>query len=97
MTAGKLDTRDPTVHYASTTHQIEEENFQKDRVDATEALAEEAEKAAEAVAREEGRWPPDQEVQSLRQAWPLCERMRPCHCLSSVSKEEKEAKEPPLK
>ena len=50
MNAGKLDTRDPTVHCASTTHQIEEENFQKDRADATEALVEEAEKAAEAVA-----------------------------------------------
>jgi hypothetical protein len=45
-----LATRDQTVLCASTTPQIEEENFQRDRADATEAPMREAEKAAEAVA-----------------------------------------------
>ena len=49
MTVVKLATRDQTVHCASTTIQIAEENLEKERVDATEALAEEASKAAEAV------------------------------------------------
>ena len=50
MSVMSLATRDQTVLCASTTPQIEEENFQRDQADATEAPMREAEKAAEAVA-----------------------------------------------
>ena len=50
MTVVKLATRDQTVHCASTTNQTAKDSLEKERVDATEALAEEAAKAAEAVA-----------------------------------------------
>ena len=50
MSVMSLATRDQTVLCASTTPQIEEENFQRDRADATETPSGEAEKAAEAVA-----------------------------------------------
>ena len=50
MTVMKLSTRDQTVHCASTTLQTAEENLKKERMDATEALVEQAAKASEAVA-----------------------------------------------
>ena len=50
MSVMSLATRDQTVLCASTTPQIEEENFQRDRADATETPSGEAEKVVEAVA-----------------------------------------------
>ena len=50
MSVMSLATRDQTVLCALTIPLIEEESFQRDRADATEAPMREAEKAAEAVA-----------------------------------------------